>query len=379
MKIEVISNISEINEKQWNNINADDYPFTSHEFLYSLEESKSVSIETGWQPKHIIVKNCKENIIGALPNYLKNHSYGEYVFDHSWADAYERSGGTYYPKLISAIPFTPVNGPRFLYELDKKKQVVNSICEVIENLVKKNNLSTSHINFLSDDCNKILKERGWLERKGIQFHWENKNYKDFNNFLDELKSQKRKMIKKERRSFKESNISIIRLVGDEINCSIWDSFYTFYLNTVNKKWGGVYLNRTFFDLISKKISSKILLILAKKDDKVIAAALNFISKDRLFGRNWGSIVNVPFLHFELCYYQAIEFAIENKIKLVEAGAQGPHKIKRGYLAKPTLSYHFIPNLSFKIAVEKFVNYETSEISKQIDYINIEQNPFNNKY
>ncbi len=377
MKVDIVSNISKIDSDKWNKINQNGHPFTSHEFLFSLEESKSVNPQTGWQPQHVILKNPKEEIIGALPNYLKGHSYGEYIFDHSWANAYEKAGGMYYPKIISAIPFTPVNGPRFLYEEKDKKNVVKKLISTLENLTIENNLSSAHINFLLDDCSKILKKRCWIERKGLQFHWENKNFQDFDEFLNNLKSNKRKMIKKERKNFINSDISISKLTGDDLTSLIWDKFYNFYLNTIDRKWGGAYLNRDFFDLISDKLSSKILLIIAKKQDEIIAGALNFIGKDTLYGRNWGSIVDVPFLHFELCYYQAIDFAIEKKLKTVEAGAQGPHKVKRGYLAKPIFSYHFIPNNSFKTAIEKFVDLETKEIFKQIEYVNKNANPYKN--
>ena len=374
MEISIVSKISDIDSKEWNLINVDEHPFTSYEFLNSLEESNSVCAKTGWLPQHIIVKK-NNTIIGALPNYLKSHSYGEYVFDHNWANAFERAGGSYYPKLISAIPFTPVNGPRFLYKLEYKRQVIELISDTLKKLTIKNNLSSAHINFLSNDYKKILNSENWLERLGLQFHWENKNFSTFENFLDKLKSQKKKMIKKERKYLKQSDISIMRLTGNELNCKIWDKFYDFYLNTVDRKWGSAYLNRDFFELISKNMSSKILLIIAKKDNDIVAGALNYIGKNKLFGRNWGSIIEIPFLHFELCYYQAIDFAIEKGLKFVEAGAQGPHKIKRGYLANPTYSYHFIPNESFKDAISKFITYETKEITNQIKFVNNEGSPY----
>ena len=376
MELSLVSNISRINSKDWNSINVDDHPFTSYEFLHSLEDSKVVCSDTGWQPQHVILKK-NNKLIGALPTYLKSHSYGEYVFDHSWAEAYARAGGNYYPKLISAIPFTPVNGPRFLFKPKTKNIVIELINETIKKITIKNNLSSAHINFLAEDYQKTLTSNHWLERLGLQFHWKNESFNTFNDFLDQLKSQKRKMIKKERKYLKNENISITRLTGDNLTTKIWDEFYHFYLNTVDKKWGGAYLNRDFFELISNTMSSKILLIIAKIDDQIVAGALNFIGKDKLFGRNWGSNVNIPFLHFELCYYQAIEFAIENRLKLVEAGAQGQHKIKRGYLAKPTYSYHFIPNQSFKKAVLNFLEYEKGEIKKQINYVNNEGSPFTN--
>ncbi len=377
MEIQIITKISNICKKDWNNLNFHNHPFISHDFLYSLEESNSVSIKTGWQPNHIIVKNNKNKIVGALPNYLKTHSYGEYVFDHSWANAYEQAGGMYYPKLISAIPFTPVNGPRFLYDINIKNEVINKLILTLEKITKNNNLSSSHINFLTSKDQDTIRNHDWIERLGLQFHWENKNYKSFEDFLNNLKRQKRKMIKKERCTFSESDITFEKLTGDDLNSEIWDKFYHFYLNTINRKWGSAYLNREFFEIISNTFSKKILLIIAKKDNEIIAGALNFIGEDSLYGRNWGTRVNIPFLHFEICYYQAIDFAIKNNLKIVEAGAQGPHKINRGYIAKPTYSYHYIPNNSFNDAVRKFVCTETKEIRRQIEYVNKERNPFSN--
>ena len=374
MELEIVSKISNINPIEWNKINVNGHPFTSHEFLSSLEDSKTVSAETGWQPQHIVLKS-NNKIVGALPNYLKSHSYGEYVFDHSWANAYERAGGNYYPKLISAIPFTPVNGPRFLYNADHKEDVIKLISQTLKKLTLDNKLSSCHINFLSKDFRETLKSSDWIERTGLQFHWENKGFKNFDDFLRLLKSQKRKMIKKERNSIINSNISIKKLTGNEITSSIWDKFYSFYLKTIEKKWGGAYLNRSFFQNISDKMGSKILLIIALKDEKVIAGALNFIGKKHLYGRNWGAVIDIPFLHFELCYYQAIDFAIENNIQIVEAGAQGPHKIKRGYLAKPTFSYHYIPHQSFRNAITNFVKHEKKEISNQIKYVNTIGTPY----
>lgn len=374
MNLDIISNISKINPNIWDNINLDNHPFTSYGFLSSLEESKSVCAETGWQPQHIILKNNKNKVIGILPNYLKSHSYGEYVFDHSWANAYERAGGSYYPKLISSIPFTPVNGPRFLYKKKERKVVINEINQFIKKLTKNNNLSSAHINFISKNDACILEENGWLKRTGLQYHWENFNYGNFNEFLSTLKRSKRKMINRER-DIINNEVKIIKFIGEDLKDDVLDKFYTFYLRTIDKKWGSAYLTRQFFSLISNKIKNKILLILAEKDNEIIAGALNFIGKDCLYGRNWGSSVEIPFLHFEMCYYQAIQFAIEQKLKYVEAGAQGPHKIKRGYLAKPTYSYHYLPNKSFEKAVKDFIYQEEIQINQHLEYINKTQSPY----
>ncbi len=375
MSINIISDITNISSDKWNNINIDSHPFTSHEFLSALEMSKSVCSDTGWLPQHISLEQ-DGSVVGALPLYLKFHSYGEYVFDHGWANAYEKAIGNYYPKLISAIPFTPVNGPRFLFNQNFKNLTIETISKAIINLTTNNNFSSAHINFLQNESSNLTETKDWIRRTGLQFHWTNENYNSFEDFLKRLKSSKRKMIKKERDSINQSNLKILKITGDDLNSKIWDQFYRFYLNTIDRKWGGAYLNREFFELISEKMSKKILLIIAKKDQELIAGALNFIGEKTLYGRNWGSLINIPYLHFELCYYQAIEFAIEKKIRFVEAGAQGPHKIKRGYLATPTYSFHFMPNHSFKEAVKKSINEETKYILKEIKYVNEVSNPYN---
>ena len=380
MKIELVSSLTDVDKNQWNSLNITNHPFTSYEFLTSLELSRSVCHKTGWTPKHIIIKDNENILIGALPNYLKMHSYGEYIFDHSWANAVENAGGQYYPKLLSAIPFTPATGPRFLIRGDNlyKNKIFVLLVNTIENLVKDNNLSSAHINFLSADISKKLYHKNWIQRKGLQFHWHNKDYKTFNDFLDKLKSTKRKAIKKERQKISNFDIKIERLTGNDLTDKMWDSFYQFYLNTIDKKWGGAYLTKDFFYLINQNMKDRILLVIAKQNDQIVAAALNFIGNDTLYGRNWGSIVDIPFLHFELCYYQAIEFAIERSIKKVEAGAQGDHKIQRGYVATSTYSCHYINNPSFTDAVKSFVEMEAKEINKQIEIINQLGSPYSNK-
>ena len=380
MKIELVSNLINVDKDQWNRLNVTNHPFTSYEFLTSLELSHSVCQKTGWTPQHIVIKDNKNILIGALPNYLKMHSYGEYIFDHSWANAFENAGGQYYPKLLSAIPFTPATGPRFLIRDDNvdKDKIFELLVNTIENLVKNNNLSSAHINFLTEDISTKLNHKNWIKRKGLQFHWHNKEYKTFNDFLEKLKSTKRKAIKKERQKILNFDIIIERITGNDLTDEMWDSFYEFYLNTVDKKWGGAYLTKNFFYLINQNMKDRVLLVIAKQHDKIVAAALNFIGDDTLYGRNWGSIVDIPFLHFELCYYQAIEFAIERKIKKVEAGAQGDHKIQRGYIATSTYSCHYINNPSFTDAVKNFVKMEAKEINKQIEIINQLGSPYSNQ-
>ena len=379
MKCELVSRLADVNRIEWDSLNTSNHPFTSYDFLNSLEISESVSPKTGWNPQHILVKNNKGNIIGASPNYLKMHSYGEYIFDHAWANAFENAGGQYYPKLLSAIPFTPATGPRVL--IDPKNPENNKIFELIINMfeiiVQNNNLSSAHINFITDNLNNKLKNEKWIKRKGLQFHWHNKDYGSFDDFLSKLKSSKRKAIRKERRNILNNDLVIQKVTGVELNNEIWDSFYDFYLNTIDKKWGGAYLTKSFFYLINKTMKNKILLIIARQDNKIVAGALNFIGNDTLYGRNWGSIVNIPFLHFELCYYQAIEYAIDNNIRIVEAGAQGHHKIQRGYIAETIYSSHLIQNQSFAKAVRNFVQLEAKEIDKQIQLINEQGSPYSN--
>ena len=379
MKIELASSLSNIDKNQWNKLNICNHPFTSYEFLNALETSNSVSTKTGWTPKHILVKSAANDLIGASPNYLKMHSYGEYIFDHSWANAFENAGGQYYPKLLSAIPFTPATGPRILLSPQKNNnnEIFKLIIGTYEQLVKNNNLSSAHMNFITKQLSDTLDKRNWIKREGLQFHWHNKKYQSFDDFLDELKSTKRKAIKKERKKINEYGLTIERLTGDALNVKIWDSFYEFYLSTIDKKWGGAYLTKDFFYSINRSMKNKILLVIAKKNDDIIAGALNFVGKNTLYGRNWGSKLDIPFLHFELCYYQAIEYAIENKIQIVEAGAQGHHKIQRGYIATSTYSAHYIQNDSFDKAIRGFVEMEANEINKQIEIINKQGSPYSN--
>ena len=379
MKIELASSLRNIDKNQWNKLNICNHPFTSYEFLNALETSNSVSTKTGWTPKHILVKSAANDLIGASPNYLKMHSYGEYIFDHSWANAFQNAGGQYYPKLLSAIPFTPATGPRILLSPQKNNndEILKLIIGTYEQLVKNNNLSSAHINFITKQLSDTLNKRNWIKREGLQFHWYNKKYQSFDDFLDELKSTKRKAIKKERKKINEYGLTIERLTGDALNVKIWDSFYEFYLSTIDKKWGGAYLTKDFFYSINQSMKNKILLVIAKKNDDIIAGALNFVGKNTLYGRNWGSKLDIPFLHFELCYYQAIEYAIENKIQIVEAGAQGHHKIQRGYIATSTYSAHYIQNDSFDKAVRGFVEMEANEVNKQIEIINQQGSPYSN--
>ena len=312
---------------------------------------------------HLCVYDENNNLRGAMPNYLKYHSYGEYIFDHSWANAYERSGLTYYPKLLSAVPFTPVPGPRLL-ALEGDVQAKEALLTSIQAIMQNNNLSSAHVNFVNTSDLTTTKDNKWIIREGLQFHWHNQEYDSFDKFLDCLTSRKRKNIRKERESIRKSGIWFEHLTSDSIKPFHWDIFYQCYLSTIERKWGGAYLTRMFFDALSSNIADKILLILAYDGNKAIAGALNLIGTDALYGRNWGGLRDVPFLHFETCYYQAIDFAIQNGLKRVEAGAQGLHKVPRGYLPKKTYSAHKILNPQFEEAIMRYIEQETLQIDEE---------------
>ena len=365
-KILFIQSIEEVSKKEWNDCVGLDHPFTRYEFIYALEKSVSAVSSTGWQPFHYLELNKVNKIIAICPLYIKSHSFGEYIFDHAWADAYQRYGLEYYPKLQSAIPFTPVTGERIIVHksIKKKNDMKNQVIKNIIDKAKKLNVSSLHFNFLKKPkyLNKNNKEL--LLRQGIQFHWKNNNYKSFNEFLETLSSRKRKVIKKERSCVKYNNLKVKLLNGDEIRKKHWDFFYECYLDTARKKWGSPYLTRNFFKEIGNNLSSKIILFIAYQDNQMIASALNFRSSSHLYGRLWGAIKYIPYLHFELCYYQAIDYAIKNKMKIVEAGAQGSHKLQRGYLPKETYSLHWIKNNNFKDAINNYLDEETKLIKIQ---------------
>ena len=361
-----LNSINDISSDQWNECAGLDHPFTRFEFLSALENSKSANEKSGWKPFHYVEKNAKQKIIAVCPLYIKNHSFGEYIFDHAWAEAYQRHGLNYYPKLQSAIPFTPVTGQRIIIS-NHIKDKTNKKIQIIKRIIKKAeimNVSSLHFNFVNDLSEIQKMNLNLLSRKGIQFHWKNDNYATFADFLKTLSSRKRKVIKKERLCLKENNLKVKRLTGNEIKDGHWDFFYKCYLNTTGKKWGSTYLTKEFFYDIGKKFSDKILLLIAFNNDKMIASAINFLSSTHLYGRLWGSLYNVPYLHFELCYYQAIDYAIENKIKIVEAGAQGEHKLQRGYMPENTWSLHWIKDPEFSKAINKFLDQEIKLMNEQ---------------
>ena len=361
-----VKTINEISKNDWNDCAGLDHPFTRYEFFHALEKSNSAVNITGWQPFHYIQINKKKKIVAVCPLYVKSHSFGEYIFDHAWADAYNRYGLEYYPKLQSAVPFTPVTGERIIIHksIKNKNDIKNKVIKNIIDKAQTLNVSSLHFNFLSKP-NFLSKDNNeLLLRQGIQFHWKNNNYKSFNEFLETLSSRKRKIIKKERSCIKENNFTVKLLNGNAIKKIHWDFFYQCYLNTTKKKWGSSYLTKKFFIEIGKNLSSKILLIIACRKNIMIASALNFLSSSHLYGRLWGSVEHIPYLHFELCYYQAIEYAIKNKIEIVEAGAQGLHKIQRGYMPEKIWSLHWIKNVKFKEAISHYLDEEIRLMNKE---------------
>lgn len=337
-------------------------PFISHEFLSSLEESGCVSTETGWLPQHLVLEGEGGSLLAACPAYLKSHSQGEYVFDHGWADAYERAGGRYYPKLQVSVPFTPATGPRLLAGGGVQSDAARrALAQGLVTLAGMRKASSVHATFLNETDAAALENEEFLSRIDQQFHWTNRGYADFDAFLSELASRKRKAIKRERRDAVANGIEIVRLTGAEITEEAWDAFYRFYMDTGSRKWGRPYLNRRFYTLIGERMADRILLVMAKRDGHFIAGAINFIGDGTLYGRHWGAIEEHPFLHFEVCYHQAIDFAIARGLSRVEAGAQGEHKLARGYLPVTTRSAHYIADPGFREAVAHYLERERQHV------------------
>jgi len=348
-------------------------PFNSHAFFDALEKSGSADRTTGWLAQHMVMEHEIDGelkVTGILPCYLKNHSQGEYVFDHGWADGFERAGGNYYPKLQAATPFTPATGRRLLVGYDEnsaRRQLLlagglQQVCEQLE-------VSSAHITFLPNDEWEALGKAGYLQRTDQQFHWLNDGYENFDQFLDVLSSRKRKNIRKERATaLKDNGITIEHLTGADLTEGIWDTFYRFYMDTGSRKWGQPYLTRDFYSRIAKTMADDILLIMAKRDGNYIAGAINFIGSHTLFGRHWGCVEDHPCLHFEVCYYQAIEFAITHKMARVEAGAQGGHKLARGYMPQITHSAHYITHPDFRRAVSDYLEQERKAVLRENEAI-----------
>jgi predicted N-acyltransferase len=357
----LVGSAAEIGAARWNVLAnpqglAEPHPFTSYEFFAALEESGSATAKTGWQPAHLLMPD------GLMPLYLKSHSYGEYVFDQAWADALERAGGDYYPKLQCAVPFTPVTGPRLLTANDAAQV---DLLRTAAGAVKQIGASSLHITFLPRAEWQAAGKAGYLLRTGQQFHWENRGYSSFDEFLGELSSAKRKTLRKERASVRKAGVTFEWLTGSDITEAHWDLFFKFYMDTGGRKWGTPYLTREFFSRLVQGLSRQTLLILAKLDGRAIAGALNLFGDGVLFGRNWGAVQYVPILHFETCYYQAIDFAIARGLKRVEAGAQGEHKLLRGYLPVETYSAHVITHKGLALAVDEFLEAERAAVSENI--------------
>lgn len=377
--IKIAQGLGAVDPDQWNacaNPTGDPYnPFLSHAFLHALEESGSATRRTGWMPYHILLEDPAGGLAGCVPMYLKGHSRGEYVFDHGWADAFERAGGSYYPKLQVSVPFTPATGPRLLTKTGPGRDAAEEqlIAAAIE-VARRTGVSSLHFTFLPERQWKKLGEHGLLLRNDQQFHWLNQDYKTFDDFLSDLSSRKRKMIRKEREKALSNGIEVEWVTGSDLTEAHWDAFYAFYMDTGQRKWGSPYLTREFFSLINERMPDDTLLIMAKRNGRMIAGALNFIGSEVLFGRNWGAIEHHPFLHFECCYYQAIDFAIARGLKRVEAGAQGEHKLARGYLPTKTYSAHWIENESFAAAVAEYLDRERAHVEHGIEVLS-EYSPF----
>jgi len=357
--VRVARGVGEFPASEWDGLTDGGNPFVSHAFLTALEDSGSVGPGTGWQPAPLVVTGPDGRLAGALPSYVKSHSQGEYVFDHDWADAWHRAGGNYYPKLQVSVPFTPATGPRVL---TRDPALAQALLLGARQLCGASDLSSAHATFIEPAQVPWFEQAGWLLREDIQFHWENRGYAHFDDFLAVLSSRKRKDLRKER-ARAQDGVTIRALRGGDIRARHWDAFWKFYLDTGARKWGQPYLRREAFSLMGERMADRILLVLAEMDGSPIAGALNFIGADTLYGRYWGAVVDRPFLHFELCYYQAIDAAIDLGLKRVEAGAQGGHKLARGYEPVRTVSAHYIAHEGFREAVADFLERERAGVAR----------------
>jgi predicted N-acyltransferase len=362
--------VLDVPRDQWDACAGTSNPFVSWNFLTALEQSGSVGPGTGWQPLPILIDGADGRLAAAAPAYAKTHSQGEYVFDHGWADAWQRAGGNYYPKIQIAAPFSPVPGPRLLL---RDPSLAPALIAGIETVVGQNDLSSAHATFVEESQLPCFEAAGWLIREDSQFHWINRGYKDFSDFLADLSSAKRKNIRKERERAVQG-LEIVHLTGKALTEAHWDIFWHFYQDTGQRKWGQPYLTRSFFSLLGETMGDKILLMLAMREGRPIAGALNLIGDDALYGRYWGCVEDVPNLHFELCYYQAIDVAIARGLNRVEAGAQGSHKLARGYAPEPTWSAHYIPSPSFRRAVADFLKAERAGVQQDRSWLR-ERAPF----
>lgn len=360
--IRLAPGIATLDAAQWNRCAGTDDPFLSHDFLAALENSGSVGPGTGWQPAPLLVEDATGRMEACAPAYVKAHSQGEYVFDHSWAEAWQRAGQAYYPKLQIAVPFTPVPGRRLLTAADAPEEDAALLIRAAEEVVRAHDLSSAHATFVDAAQIPLFEQAGWLIREDSQFHWTNEGYAGFDDFLAALSSAKRKTLRKERERAR-AGLDIVQRTGNAIRPEDWDAFWTFYQDTGARKWGRPYLTRRFFDLLGARMADRVLLVFALRDGHPIAGALNLIGADTLYGRYWGCSEDVPFLHFELCYYQAIDFAIAHGLRQVQAGAQGGHKLIRGYRPVPTWSAHYIADPRFRAAVAHFLAQERPAVDE----------------
>ena len=366
LTVRMIERIAELPADQWDSCAGTANPFTSHAFLAALEDSHSVGERTGWDPRHLVAEDDQGRVLGVAPLYLKSHSYGEYVFDHGWADAYQRAGGRYYPKLQLAVPFTPVPGRRLLCRPDSDAATVRgALIEALRTIAERAGLSSAHATFCTAEEAEAFAEAGWLIRRGFQYHWSNAGYKTFDDFLARLSHSRRKTIKRERREVAAQGLNVEMLTGPDLRLAHWDAFFELYIATSDRKWGSPYLTREFFHCLGQVMPENVALVLATHEGRPVGGALNLIGEDTLYGRNWGGRGDFPFLHFEACYYQAIDFAIRRGLARVEAGAQGEHKLPRGYLPVLTYSAHWIRDRGFRKAVADFLAREGEMIEQEI--------------
>jgi len=364
--VEVLSSIHDMPATAWDACAGADDPFVAHAFLAALEDSGSVCAETGWLPRHLAVTGAEGALVGCMPLYLKSHSYGEYVFDWGWAEAYQRAGGRYYPKLQGAIPFTPVTGRRLLLRPDAPAGTFLALATAAVRIAERLGVSSLHITFPTEHEIAALEPHGFLVRLGHQYQWENRGYSSFEDFLGDLASRKRKAIRRERQSIAASGIVLRTLTGGEIEERHWDAFFRFYLDTADRKWGHPYLNREFFRRLGETMADRVVLVMAEtRAGELVGGALNLLGADALYGRYWGCVECCRFLHFEACYYRAIDFAIERGLERVEAGAQGEHKVQRGYLPRPTWSAHWIAHSGLRRAVRRFLEAERPAVEAEI--------------
>ena len=340
-----------------------DNPFLDHAFFLALEQSGCATARTGWQPQHILLTDSSGQALGLMPLFLKSHSMGEYVFDHGWANAYERAGGDYYPKLQCSVPFTPATAPKLLVP-SGRLEAQAALLSAAQQLAGQRDASSVHMTFVPEAEADLVESTGWLKRLDTQFHWHNEGFDSFEAFLETLSSRKRKTIRRERRDALADGLTVKWLTGSDLKEHHWDAFYDFYEDTGARKWGRPYLNRKFFSLLGESLADRIVLMLAYDGAVPIAGAINFLGHDRIFGRNWGATRDVPFLHFELCYYQAIDYAIAHKLAVVEAGAQGEHKLARGYAPATTYSVHYIAHPGLRSAIADFLEHERASVARE---------------